>query len=244
MNIDSPQGRTALLLGDLAMKRLAAARVIVMGCGGVGGWCAEALARSGIGHLTVVDSDTVAPSNINRQIIATYPDLCQLKADAMARRIHAIAPHCRVHAVAGVCTAANMHTFDLDGHDIIVDAIDSVADKTALIVAATACRRARLVSSMGAALKTDPGRIRTAPFDKVSGDPLARAIRQRLKKTGQKPRRKFACVYSDENVPNRLEVGPADTPNGTKRVNGTLVTVTAAFGLHLAHLAIMRIVNR
>ena len=93
--------RTSLLLGDDAMRRLAEARVIVLGCGGVGSWCVEALARSGVGHITVVDSDTVAVSNINRQLVADFTTVGQLKADVMARRIHNVSPSCRVHAVAG-----------------------------------------------------------------------------------------------------------------------------------------------
>ena len=235
--------RTGLLLGDDAMRRLAEARVIVLGCGGVGSWCVEALARSGVGHITVVDSDTVAVSNINRQLVADFTTVGQLKADVMARRIHNVSPSCRVHAVAGVYTVAVADSFDLDGYDVIVDAIDSLDAKADLILRATRCRHARLVSSMGAALKTDILAVDVAEFYSVKGCPLARALRDRFKRMGHFPARKFKCVYSPKSQPNCHELPPSLTANGAKRVNGTLVTATAVFGLLLAQLTLDRLQN-
>ena len=236
--MDQQFSRTALLLGAPAMDALARARVIVFGVGGVGSWCVEALARSGVGNLTIVDSDSVAPSNINRQMVALHSTVGQLKTTVMARRIRDINPHCRVHAVAGVFNEATADSYRLDDYDVIVDAIDSVGPKALLIQLGTRCRRARLVSSMGAALKTDVFAIAEAEFGKVTGDPLARALRDRFKRTGMGPSRKFRCVYSPQLSHNCEDAGTDNTANGTKRINGTLVTTTAAFGLALAQLAI------
>lgn len=234
-------GRTELLLGAEGIRALRAARVIVFGTGGVGSWCIEALARSGVGSITVVDSDTVACSNINRQLVADADTIGQVKVDVMARRIHAISPECRVHAVAGIYNAETASGFDLDSYDVVVDAIDSVEPKIHLILSATSCRHARLVSSMGAALKTDIDRIAVAEFGNVRGCPLARALRDRMKRAGVWPRRKFRCVYSPQLVANSSDAGTDDTANGRKRVNGTLVTTTAVFGLRLAQLALEKI---
>lgn len=244
-NENNPLYRTALLLGESGIEALAGARVIVFGVGGVGSWCVEALARAGVGELTIVDSDTVAPSNINRQLVADYNTIGQLKVDVMARRIHAINPACRVHAFAGVYDSSTASLFDLDSYDVVVDAIDSLSPKALLIVNATRCRHARLVSSMGAALKTDIMQISVAEFWKVQGCPLARALRDRFKRSGIRPARKFNCVFSPQLAPNQQlgtsSDGVLETPNGTKRVNGTLVTTTAAFGFVLAQLALAQI---
>ncbi len=243
-HISEPQQRTALLLGDGGMARLRGARVIVFGVGGVGSWCAEALARTGVGAITVVDSDTVAPSNINRQLVADRTTAGQLKVDVMARRIHAVNPDCRVHAVAGVYCEDNAAGFALDSYDVIVDAIDSLDAKASLILNATRCRHARLVSSMGAALKTDILAVGVAEFYQVKGCPLARALRDRFRRLGRFPARKFKCVYCPKSVKNSMELPPSDTPNGRKRVNGTIVTTTATFGLLLAQLAIEKILQK
>lgn len=237
--------RTRLLMGAQAMDALARARVIVFGVGGVGSWCAEALARSGVGAITVVDSDTVAVSNINRQLVADRDTVGQMKTTVMARRILAVNPTCRVEGVAGVYDASTADSFPLDSFDVVVDAIDSVASKALLILRATRCRHARLVSSMGAALKTDVFAIsRASSLDAVKGCPLARALRQHFRKTGTAPARKFPCVFSPQLVPNRLDAGTDNTANGLKRVNGTMVTTTAAFGLALAQLAIETAIRR
>lgn len=238
----NPATRTALLLGADGVERLAASRVIVFGAGGVGSWCIEALARAGVGHIAIVDSDIAAPSNLNRQLVALHSTVGQLKVNIAALRVHDINPAARVEAIASVYDARTAAQFALDSYDVIVDAIDSVAPKALLIVNGTRCRHARLVSSMGAALKTDLLQITQAPFERVKGDPLARALRDRFRRTGIGPARKFRCVYSPQLVRNKALPGhdsdTAQTANGLKRVNGTLVTTTASFGLHLAQLTL------
>ena len=236
--------RTELLLGPQAMKALGNARIIVFGVGGVGSWCVEALARSGVGALTVVDSDTVDISNINRQLVADRNTIGQMKTTVIARRIYSVNPNCRIEGIAASYDSATCSAFDLDSYDVVVDAIDSVASKTHLIATATRCRHARLVSSMGAAQKTDVTEVRTAWFDNVSGCPLARALRNKFRQTGLRPWRKFKCVYSPELVPNKLEASPQMTANGFKRTNGTIVTTTATFGMALAQLTIESILKR
>lgn len=235
MNTDTSQyfDRTELLLGQAALGRLGRLRVIVFGVGGVGSWCAEALARSGVGHITLVDSDTVAPSNINRQLIATSETIGRPKVDVAAGRLRSINPCIDVQAVHGIYTADTAADFDLGSYDWVVDAIDSLADKALLICNATASA-AQLVSSMGAACKTDPAQIRMAEFWKVEGDPLARALRQRFRRSGTFPSRKFRCAYSPQQVPNVRPTEREATVNGAKRPNGTVVFATAAFGLALA----------
>jgi len=231
--------RTALLLGDEAMGRIAQKRVIIFGVGGVGSWCAESLVRSGIRHLTLVDFDRVAVTNINRQLMATTETVGRVKVDVLRERLLCISPSAEITALQQVFTAETAENFDLGRYDYIIDAIDSLKDKALLILKATAlsCSREggrcpRLFSSMGAALKLDPTRIRLAEFWKVQGDPLARALRNRFKRDGEFPRRKFMCVYSDELQKNKKAVDPAD------RGNGTIAHITAIFGFMLAALVI------
>ena len=221
--------RAELLLGEEEMRRLAAARVIIFGVGGVGGWCAEALARSGVGHLTIVDKDRVAVTNINRQVMALTSTVGRPKVEVLAERLRDISPTLSVETVFDVYTAETQGEYDLDKYDVVVDAIDSLADKALLIV--NACRsRTRLLSSMGAARKSDPRRVQTAEFWKVKGCPLARALRNHFKRSGTFPGRKFQCVYSDELLENKGTVIE-------KGANGTLMHATAVFGLTLAWMA-------
>ena len=223
--------RAELLLGDEAMGRIAEKRVIVFGVGGVGSWCAESLVRSGIRKLTIVDSDRVCVTNINRQLMATTKTLGQAKVDALKERLLTINPSAEITALQQVFTAETASQFCLEDYDYIVDAIDSLKDKALLIL--MACQtKARLFSSMGAALKLDPTRIKTAEFWKVQGDPLARALRKRFKRDGQFPKRKFQCVYSDELLENKMPVDPDD------KGNGTVAHITAIFGFMLAGLVL------
>ena len=232
--------RTELLLGDEAMSRIAEKRVIIFGVGGVGSWCAESLVRSGIRHLTIVDSDRVCITNINRQLMATTKTVGQVKVDALKERLLTINPSAEITALQQVFTAETASQFCLEEYAYIIDAIDSLKDKALLILMATSLgdkSRAKFFSSMGAALKLDPTRIRTAEFWKVTGDPLARALRNRFKRDKQFPRRKFQCVYSDELLQNKKSVDPND------RGNGTIAHVTAIFGFMLASLVIQDVVN-
>ena len=223
--------RAELLLGDDAMRRIREKRVIIFGVGGVGSWCAESLVRSGITKLTIVDSDRVSVTNINRQLMATTETIGQVKVDALRERLLTINPSADVTALQQVFTAETASKFALEEYDYIIDAIDSLKDKALLIL--MACQTgAKLYSSMGAALKLDPTRIKTAEFWKVTGDPLARALRNRFKRDGVFPKRKFQCVYSDELLENKAPIDPDD------RGNGSIVHITAVFGFVLAGLVV------
>ena len=222
--------RTALLLGDEAMSRIAQKRVIIFGVGGVGSWCAESLIRSGICRLTIVDSDRVSVTNINRQLMATTETVGQVKVEALKERLLTINPTAEITALQQVFTAETASSFCLEEYDYIIDAIDSLKDKAALILLATSlpADKTQFFSSMGAALKLDPTRIRIAEFWKVTGDPLARALRNRFKREKTFPRRKFQCVYSDELLENKKPIDPDD------KGNGTIAHITAIFGFMLA----------
>ena len=222
--------RSELLLGAEAMDRIAEKRVIVFGVGGVGSWCAESLVRSGIRHLTIVDSDSVCASNINRQLMATTETIGRVKVDVLKDRLLTINPAAEITAIHEFFTAETAESFHLDTYDYIIDAIDSLKDKTLLIL--MACQtEAQFFSSMGAALKLDPTRIKVDEFWKIQGDPLARVLRKRFKREGQYPARKFQCVYSDELI----------EPQGEGK--GSLVHITAIFGFMLAGLVIQDIVK-
>lgn len=224
--MNSDLSRTRLLLGDDATERLCATRVIVFGVGGVGSWCVEALVRSGVRHITIVDPDRVCPSNINRQLMATTSTVGKPKVEVLHDRLFDISPEAEVDARFMAFSADTAAEFNLNDYDYVVDAIDSIADKMLLI--RTACRsKATLLSSMGAARKLDPSRIKVTEFWKVEGCPLARKLRQEFKRQGDKPARKFRCVYSDELLPNQ---GTSDEA----RANGSMLHITGIFGFTLA----------
>ena len=213
------------------MCRIAEKRVIIFGVGGVGSWCAESLVRSGIRKLTIVDSDCVSVTNINRQLMATTKTVGQVKVDALKERLLTINPSAEITALQQVFNAESASQFRLEEYDYIIDAIDSLKDKALLIL--LACQtKAKLFSSMGAALKLDPTRIKTAEFWKVTGDPLARALRNRFKRDKQFPKRKFQCVFSDELLENKMPIDPND------KGNGSIVHITAIFGMMLAGLVV------
>lgn len=221
--------RAELLLGSETMELMAQQRVIIFGVGGVGSWCAEALVRTGIRQLSIVDFDRVDITNVNRQLMATTRTVGQVKVEALKERLLSINPDAEIVALQQVFTEETAADFHLDSYDYIIDAIDSLKDKALLIL--MACQtKARFFSSMGAALKLNPTKIQVAEFWKVKGDPLARALRNRFKKDKCFPRRKFQCVYSDEVV---------STTNG----KGSLVQITATFGMTLASLVIGDVLN-
>ena len=232
--------RSELLLGEEAMKRIAQKRVILFGVGGVGSWCAESLVRSGIRQLTIVDSDRVCITNINRQLIATTKTLGQVKVEALKERLLSISSSAEITALQKIFSQETAAEFELDSYDYIIDAIDSLKDKAALIL--LACQtKAKFFSSMGAALKLDPTRIRITEFWKVRGDPLARALRNRFKKEKQFPKRKFQCVYSDELLTNQGTPSNEDevpSPFNKPQTNGSIAHITAIFGFMLAGLVI------
>ena len=256
--------RSELLLGNEAMERIARKRVIIFGVGGVGSWCAESLVRSGIRQLTIVDSDRVCITNINRQLMATTKTVGHVKVEALKERLLTINPQAEITALQRIFTQETSASFDIDSYDYIIDAIDSLKDKALLIL--MACQsKARLFSSMGAALKMDPTRIRVTEFWKVKGDPLARALRKKFKSQEQFPKRKFQCVYSDELLTNRghnatcgteqcmcpkAKMGPGDPSllnhewcSSKAQINGTMAHVTAIFGFMLAGLVLQDVAN-
>ena len=215
------------------MKRLAEARVLVVGVGGVGSWCAEALVRTGVGHVTLMDDDVVAESNVNRQCPATATTVGRPKVEAMAERLKAINPGCEVEARNSRFSSATSISI-LSRFDLIVDAIDSVDCKAELILGATEAG-VPLVSSMGAALRLDPTKVRVTRFEKVEGDGLARALRQRFKKLDRFPAAKFSCVWSTEQVHENQTLKHSNTQTIFK---GSVMPVTATFGMCLASEAI------
>lgn len=256
--------RTELLLGNETMQRVASKRVIIFGVGGVGSWCAESLVRSGIRQLTIVDSDRVCITNINRQLMATAKTVGQVKVEALRERLLTINPSAEITALQQIFSEETADSFELEGYDYVIDAIDSLKDKALLIL--MACQKeVRFFSSMGAALKLDPTRIRVAEFWKVQGDPLARALRNRFKRNKQYPRRKFQCVFSDELLQNKgknatcgteqclcpkAKNGPGDPSllnhewcSSKAQINGTMSHITAIFGFMLAGLVMQDIVN-
>lgn len=225
--------RTALVAGEEMLERLASTRITVFGIGGVGSWCVEALARTGIGHITIVDPDVVVSSNINRQLPALHSTVGQPKVEVVGRRIHDINPLAEVVAIQDKYTPSNATQFNLERQDFVIDAIDSLADKADLILRCTNPLTAPglgFYSSMGAARKSDPSKISTAEFWKVEGCPLARALRTRFRRSDNFPKRKFLCVYSPETLPHRMV--------GDSGVNGTFAHATAIFGLTLASMVV------
>ena len=217
--------RTALLLGDDAVERLSQARVAVFGVGGVGGFAAEALARSGIGALDLIDGDVVSLSNLNRQIIALHSTVGKAKTEVMAQRIRDIDPDIRLTLHTCFFTPENAGDFDFTQYDYIIDAVDMVTAKIQLAVQAQAAG-VPIISSMGAGNKLDPSAFEVSDLYKTSVCPLARVMRRELKARGI---RKMKVVYSKEE-PRKVD-GP--TENG-RHIPGSIAFVPSAAGLVLA----------
>lgn len=229
-------GRAGLILGEDAMSRLASARVAVFGLGGVGGWCAEALARTGVGTLMLVDRDCVEASNVNRQVMATSRTVGRPKAVALAERVAEINPSAAIEPRVEAYTEATAASFGLERFDCVIDAIDSLDDKIALVRHALSIPSVTLFSSMGAAFRMDPLQVRATAFRRVEGDGLARAMRRRFRETGGIPERDFTCVWSAE----RRREGAS----GEGRAFGSLAPVTGTFGFTLASLVISSAVSQ
>ena len=227
--------RLELVTGEAMLERLGQTRVIIFGLGGVGSWCAESLVRSGIGHITLVDPDNVAPSNINRQLPAMTSTIGRPKVEVLADRFSDINPDIEVDIRVESYTSTSAQSFHIKDYDYVIDAIDSLADKAALILeccSPESAPRRGFFSSMGAARKLDPLQIRTAEFWKVEGCPLARALRTLFRRSDTYPKHKFTCVYSPERLEHRTE--------GTKGINGTFAPATAIFGNVLASLILRK----
>ena len=239
---DPIYSRTALLMGNDVMERLGSARVILFGVGGVGSWCAEGLVRSGVTHITLVDSDCVSTSNINRQLMATTRTVGQVKVEALRDRLLEINPNAEITAIERVYSAETADSFEMERYDYIIDAIDSLKEKSDLILRGTRTP-AVFFSSMGAALKVSPQGVKVAEFWNVRGCPLGAAIRKKYKQNHTYPGHKFRCVYDEEVLPNRGTALAADATNsewdGRKaQINGTTAHITAIFGMTLAGLVI------
>ena len=255
--------RTELLLGSEIMNEIATKNVILFGIGGVGSWCAESLVRTGIRKLTIVDSDRIAESNINRQLHATTQTIGEVKTETLKKRLLEINPYAEINALQKIYNDQNPSFFELEKYDYIIDAIDSIGSKAHLIRMATRTK-AVFFSSMGASLKLDPTKISVAEFWKVKGCPLASRMRRVLKK-GELPAKKFLCVFSEELLENKgsgVSYISEDTENkannllpgdpelashdwSTKKavINGTVVHITAIYGFTLAGLVINDIYN-
>ncbi|MCR5262870.1 MAG: tRNA threonylcarbamoyladenosine dehydratase [Clostridiales bacterium] len=229
--------RLRMLFGAAALERLAAARVAVFGIGGVGGYCVEALVRSGVGALELVDGDTVSPSNLNRQIIALRSTLGMNKTDAAAERAADINPDCRVGRHNVFWLPGTSPGFDLAGCDYIVDCVDTVSAKIGLVLAARDAG-VPVISCMGMGNKTDPTMIRITDIYKTSVDPLAKVMRGRLKRLGVK---KLKVAFSPEEPLVPLE---AAADGGNKRAApGSTAFVPSAAGLAIAGEVIKDIIG-
>jgi len=240
--------RTQLLLGTERMSFLQNKNVIILGIGGVGSWCAESLIRTGIKHLTIVDSDLISITNINRQLHATSKTIGKIKVEVLKERLQEINPHAEIVAIQSVYNNETQSSFGLENYDYIIDAIDSLSYKIDLIRNATKTN-AYFVSSLGASLKLDPSKIKIADFWEVRGCPFGALIRKRIRR-GELPAKTFLCVYSDEVLENIGTIDSTDFENFsaeneityTKAVtNGSLVHITAIFGFTLAGLIIKHI---
>ena len=219
MQKETLYSRTEMMLCGAAIERLKAARVAVFGVGGVGGFATEALARAGVGSITLIDSDKVSVSNMNRQIIATLSTVGMNKTDAMMARIKDINPGCEVTTHNIFYSEETADLIDLSEFDYILDCIDSVGAKIHLIVSAKSCGT-RIISSMGAGNKLDPTRFKVSDISKTQVDPLARVIRLELRKRGINH---LKVVFSDEAPIN---------PTG-ERVPGSVSFVPSVVGLIL-----------
>ena len=231
--------RTERLVGADGLARIQATRVILFGVGGVGSWCAEALVRSGIRQLTLVDPDCVDVSNINRQLPATTRTVGRPKVEVLRDRLQEINPEAAVNARQERYEKGK--DFGLDGYDVIIDAIDSLTDKMNLLLEASATP-ATVFCSLGAACKTDPTKVRVAEFFSVRGCPLGAALRKKMRKEQTLPSKPFLCVYDEEVLPN---LGPEQDPGPGKAVaNGTFAHITGIFGFTLAGLVIEHILGK
>lgn len=231
--------RTELLLGKESMDRLASSRVAVFGVGGVGGYTVEALARSGVGTIDIIDNDTVSVSNINRQIIATVDTVGKLKVDVAKERILSINPDATVNAYPNFYTPETAHTFDFTKYDYVVDAIDTVTGKISLVMKANEAG-VPIISSMGAGNKLDATAFEVTDIYKTSVCPLAKVMRKELKDRGIK---KLKVVYSKE-MPIKPVVNPdVEVVPGKRQTPGSISFVPSVVGLIVAGEVIKDIVN-
>ena len=233
--------RTHILLGDEGLQQLACKHVFVAGLGGVGSYCVEALARAGIGRMTLIDHDVVAVSNINRQLLALNSTIGHSKAELMRARIADINPECNVTILKIFLTIDNVNDLVPADSDYVIDCIDSLSCKVALL-AESLKRGLNVASSMGAGNRLDPSRIKIADISKTEVCPLARLIRLRLRRENiYKP---LLTVYSDEGGSAPLPPQPVEGPGRARAVNGTISYMPALFGFMLAGAVINRLLGQ
>lgn len=225
----NPFSRTQLLYGEEAMKRLASARVAVFGIGGVGGYVVEALARSGIGALDLIDHDTVSVTNLNRQIIATLDTVGEYKVDVAAKRVASISPDCMVRTYRTFYLPETKDQFDFRQYDYVVDAIDTVTGKLTIIEAAKEAG-VLVISSMGAGNKIHPAMFEVADIYETSVCPLAKVMRRECKKRGIDS---LKVVYSKEQALKPLGEAEEET-TGNKMIPGSTAFVPSVAGLIIA----------
>lgn len=229
--------RTALVLGDRAMEKLAKAHVAVLGLGGVGGYAVEALARSGVGELTLVDQDELGSSNLNRQLLATTDTLGMPKAQAAAQRVRSINPHCVTHPMVWRYTAESREEFFAGRYDYIIDCIDLVSCKLDLIETALA-RGIPIISALGTGNKIDPCQFQVADISKTQGCHLARIIRKEL---GRRGIRHHKVVFSPE-LPQAAQDPDEAPPPGRRSIPGSVAWVPGCAGLMLGGAVVMDLV--
>ena len=230
--------RAEAILGAEAMAKLRESRVVVLGLGGVGSWCAEGLARSGVGTITVMDEDVVSETNVNRQLVALSSTLGRPKAEIMAARIRDIAPDCAVEAIAGRYDAERRELLFSRPIDYIADAIDLVACKLDLICTA-AERGIPIISALGTGNKLDASLLRVCDISKTENDPLARVVRRELRARGI---RHHTVVFSPEQT---APAAQSETPPpGRRSVPGSLVWVPASAGLLMCQHIVRALIER
>lgn len=242
--VDASRVRSAMLIGREGVERLAGCRVAVFGLGGVGGYAAEALARSGVGALDLVDGDVVAQSNLNRQLIALQGTVGQGKAELMARRVLDINPDAQVRAYPVYYTADNAGEFDLSRYDHVLDCVDMVSAKVELAVRAQAAR-VPLISAMGAGNKLDPTCLRVGDLFETTVCPLARVMRRELRARGIA---RLPVAYSTEVPlqPQPPQEGDAPSAQASARraTPGSMAFVPGAMGLAMASYAVRALLSR
>ena len=245
--------RTELLLGHDLLERLRRTKIVIFGVGGVGSWCAEALIRSGVDSLTIVDPDVICPTNVNRQLQATAMNVGQPKAEALRKHLLEINPEAKIEAVQAMFNADTCPDFHLGSYDYVLDAIDTLSCKVTLLRKSLDAG-VKVYSSMGAGAKLDVTKIRTAPIEETRQCPLARMVRKRLHQAGET--RPILCVYSEE-VPmenrgktfcgGKVCVCPDNAEKelcmSKSKITGTMVHMTAAFGFALAGLVFQDIAS-
>ncbi len=229
--------RTQILLGDEGVEQLRSKHVFIAGLGGVGSYCAEAMARAGIGRLTLMDHDVVAVSNINRQLPALLSTVGQSKAELMRARIADINPDCVVTLIKTFLGRENVHELVPNDCDYVIDCIDSMSCKVALVSYSVQAGM-QVASSMGAGNKLDPSRIRVDDISKTNVCPLAREMRKHLRDLGIK--QGVLTVYTDENPRPTLPPQPVDRGR-PRSVNGTISYMPPIFGFMLAGAVINKL---